>query len=353
MEQMVKGTYVYKVDPEKPDPNKIAACAWLLKTGKTVAFPTETVYGLGADALCPEAVAGIFAAKGRPSDNPLIVHVAKREDCELLAEPVSARARRLMEIFWPGPLTLVLPRRKGVSPLVTAGLDTVALRMPDHKVALALIQEAKMPIAAPSANVSGRPSPTCAAHVLKDMAGRIGAVLDGGETGIGLESTVLDVTRKVPVILRPGGITRLDIEAVVGEVKVEKTQEDEAIFLPRSPGMKYRHYAPEADMLVVEGNPNRTAEEIIKEAKAASAAGKKVVVLAPKEHLFRYEGFWAVSMGQEKKPETIARRLYKLLREMDDLRVDLILAQGIDSSGIGAAIMNRLRKASGFSIRRV
>ena len=325
----------------------------MIREGGTVAFPTETVYGLGADALNPEAVGKIFWAKRRPADNPLIVHVDDVAWLGRLAERVPGEALRLAERFWPGPLTLVLRKSGEVPDITTAGLETVAVRMPRHPVALALIRESGRPIAAPSANLAGRPSPTTAQHVAEDLMGRIDLILDGGPTEIGVESTVIDLTSHPPQILRPGGVSLEELREVLGEVELHpaalgKAEERR----PKSPGMKYRHYAPRAELIVVEGDPERVPVKIEEIARGYRALGRRVGILATDENLGRYRSGKAVSMGSRRDPETIARNIFRVLRELDREGVDIIIAEGIPEEGIGLAVMNRLRKASGFNIIR-
>ena len=345
-------TLYMKVDPVNPEQKAIEEAALILRRGGLVAFPTETVYGLGANALDGRAVASIFEAKGRPSDNPIIVHVAGREQVSALTESLPVTAEMLMEAFWPGPLTLVLPVGKRVPQEVTAGLRTVAVRMPDHPVALALIRAAGVPVAAPSANMSGRPSPTSAEHVLEDLNGRIEAVLDGGSAEFGVESTVLDMTSKVPVVLRPGGITPEDLKDVLGEVDVDPAaaagfnKEDK----PRSPGMKYMHYAPLAPLRLVIGRPEAAASKIKELAGQEKARGRKVGILSlSKNDDFSHYGE-VVTAGCREKPETVAAGLYSALRRFNDLGVDIIFAEGLEELGVGLAVMNRLKKAAGGHI---
>jgi len=341
-----------KVDPVNPEQKAIEEAALILRRGGLVAFPTETVYGLGANALDGRAVASIFEAKGRPSDNPIIVHVAGREQVSALTESLPVTAEMLMDAYWPGPLTLVLPVGKRVPQEVTAGLRTVAVRMPDHPVALALIRAAGVPVAAPSANMSGRPSPTSAEHVLEDLNGRIEAVLDGGSAEFGVESTVLDMTSKVPVVLRPGGITPEDLKDVLGEVDVDPAaaagfnKEDK----PRSPGMKYMHYAPLAPLRLVIGRPEAAASKIKELAGQEKARGRKVGILSlSKNDDFSHYGE-VVTAGCREKPETVAAGLYSALRRFNDLGVDIIFAEGLEELGVGLAVMNRLKKAAGGHI---
>nr|WP_231505520.1 L-threonylcarbamoyladenylate synthase [Paenibacillus massiliensis] len=334
--------------------------AALLRHGKTVAFPTETVYGLGADARNDQAVSSIFKAKGRPSDNPLIVHIADRAQLDELVEHVDELAEQLIREFWPGPLTLVLPVRAGVlSARVTAGLNTVAVRMPDHAVALRLLDEAACPVAAPSANLSGRPSPTTAAHVLEDLDGRIDGILDAGPTGVGVESTVVETSPDGKVtILRPGGITAEQLMAVSGVKAVlmdpglkEAANATDGPAAPRSPGVKYTHYAPRGTMYIVEGGSvDVVAARIRTELTKATESDKRVAVLAYDEHLAAYPYPCVYSLGSLAAPEQAAQRLYSLLRRCDEEGVDLILAEACPLKGMGAAVMNRMLKAAGNRI---
>ncbi len=344
-------TKYIKVNPDRPATRAMEKAARILKQGGLVAFPTETVYGLGADALNAQAVASIFEAKGRPLDNPVIVHVTDRMQVTSLAQQVSGPAGMLMDAFWPGPLTLILPVLSGVPREVTAGLPTVAVRMPDHPVALALIRAAGMPVAAPSANISGRPSPTTAGHVLQDLNGRIDAVLDGGPAGVGVESTVVDLTLPVPVILRPGGVTPEELRGIIGEVEIDPAAgAGSPGARPRSPGMKYVHYAPRAPLVLVEGRPEDVAAKIIELAEEQRSCGKRVGILSyqgGKDLSFAGE---VVLAGNRKKPETVASELYSALRRFDELGVDLVLAEGLQDNGLGLAVMNRLRRAAGGRI---
>lgn len=355
MTDKVVATRYIKVDPVHPETGAVKKAACILKRGGLVAFPTETVYGLGANAFDAKAVAAIFKAKGRPPDNPIIVHVADREQVSSLAENISSRAKALMDNFWPGPLTLVLPVKGGVPAEVTAGLRTVAVRMPDHPVALALIKAAGVPVAAPSANISGSPSPTSAEHVLHDLNGRIDAVLDGGAAGVGVESTVLDLTENVPVILRPGGVTPEDLRCVIGEVEVAST--GGAGFScgegPRSPGMKYAHYAPRAPLTLVEGRPDAVAEKIIELAEKQKALGKRVGILSYSGGKDFSCAGQVVLAGNREKPVTVASELYAALRRFDELGVDLILAEGLEENGVGLAVMDRLRRAAAGRVIKV
>ncbi|GGH84039.1 L-threonylcarbamoyladenylate synthase [Pullulanibacillus pueri] len=320
----------------------IKAAAALIQDNETVAFPTETVYGLGANALSDEAIAKIFAAKGRPSDNPLIVHIAERQQLHQVAKTIPPIAQRIMDAFWPGPITVIVPAAPEIAQKVTAGLDTVGVRMPAHPIALDLLKYAGVPVAAPSANRSGKPSPTSADHVAYDLNGRIAGILDGGVTGVGVESTVVDTTGEKAVLLRPGGISREQLIELLGALEEDPTlgQSDAA---PRSPGMKYRHYAPEAPVYLVK-DPEKRLPSFIKKEKQT---GKHVGVIATEEHLEAYrEADVITAMGSVKDLTSVAQRLYDALRKMDQAEVDVIFCETFSSEGIGLAIMNRLKKAA-------
>lgn len=354
MTQEIPATKLYKVDPFNPDPQVIRAAGDILARGGLVAFPTETVYGLGANALDGGAVKRIFEAKGRPSDNPVIVHVSGLEQAESLVENFPDTAKELVQAFWPGPLTLILPAGGAVPPEVTAGLPSVAVRMPGHAVALALIRSAGVPVAAPSANISGRPSPTIAAHVMQDLNGRIDLILDGGPAGVGVESTVLDLTGPVPTILRPGGITPEALRKIIGKVTVDPAAVNGLpVERPRSPGMKYTHYAPRAPLLLVEGEPGAITAKIRNIASEYRSQGKRVGILAYADSEDYTGSGQVVLAGYRNKPETVAAGLYAALRRFNDLEVDFILAEGMPETGVGLAVMNRLRKAAGGRIMRV
>lgn len=324
---------------------QLQEAAQLLKENEAIAFPTETVYGLGANALSDEAVVKIFEAKGRPSDNPLIVHIGAKEQLSHIVTDIPPVAEELMKHFWPGPLTLVLPRKEGISEKVTAGLQTVGVRMPDHPVARALIEKANVPVAAPSANRSGRPSPTLASHVYEDLQGKIAGIVDGGATGVGVESTVLDCTSSVPTILRPGGITKEQLEEVIGEVAVDPALLDETE-KPKSPGMKYTHYAPKAPLSIVEGSLS-FIQKLVTEKRAE---GYKVGVLTTEEYSHVYDADVVLSCGLRTDLSTVATKLYDTLRTFDSSGVDIIFSESFPNSGIGSAIMNRLTKAAGHHV---
>ncbi len=328
----------------------ISRAAHILKQGGTVAFPTETVYGLGADALNPAAVRKIFEAKGRPADNPLIVHIASMDSLDKIATDIPPIAFELMDAFWPGSLTLVLKRRSAVPDITTGGLDTVAVRMPDNPVALALIREAGTPLAAPSANTSGRPSPTTAGHVISDLSGRIDAMIDGGAVEVGVESTVLDVTSDVPVILRPGGVGLEDIKKHVGEVVIGYTdqavEEGEVV---RSPGMKYTHYSPKTRVVLVEGDGRAVAAKMSELIDSYSEKNMRVGLLITDETAEHVCADEMYSLGKRDEPEDAARNLFAGLRYLDgrDVGVNVIIVDGsVKCDGVGVAVLNRLRKAA-------
>jgi L-threonylcarbamoyladenylate synthase len=326
-----------KVSARAPQKRLILTAAEALRRGGLVAFPTETVYGLGADAFNADAVRQIFVAKGRPLDNPIIVHIASVADLKALASNVPEVAGKLIERFWPGPLTLILKKAPGVPDDVTGGLDTVAVRMPQNKIALALIKALGHPIAAPSANLSGRPSGTTARHVLQDFAGKIDMILDGGPVAVGVESTVLDLSRKPPAILRPGAITQEDLEPLVGRVVMGRGAEGKK----RSPGTRYRHYSPRARVTLVELGDEKAIAEL---AKQYAAAGKKVAVVA--RHFTSSGRERPIVRIMPQELEEYARQIFAVLRELDELAVDEIIVEKTEEKGIGVAILDRLKRAA-------
>ncbi|MCS7134657.1 MAG: L-threonylcarbamoyladenylate synthase [Candidatus Pacearchaeota archaeon] len=343
-------TLILKIDKKNPERKKILLAANIIRKGGLVAFPTETVYGLGADALNPKAVKKIYEVKRRPFDNPLIVHIARKKDLFRLARSVPKEVKILIRNFWPGPLTLILKASKIVPKVTTAGLDTIAIRMPNHKVALDLIKACGKPIAAPSANLSGRPSPTLAQHVIQDLYGKIDLILDAGPTDIGVESTVLDLSSPTPQILRPGGITFEKLKKVLKDLVVHPVAiGKKTTILAKSPGLKHKHYAPKAKMIVVEGK-NRIKK--IKELAMKNIyEGKKIGILAISKQLNTLKKNCIVKFfGKNKSLKLVAKNLFKLLRELDEEKVDLIIAEGVEDTGLGLAIMNRLRKAAGYKI---
>lgn len=358
----------------------ISKAAVTLRKGGLVAFPTETVYGLGADALNPEASNKIYTAKGRPSDNPLIVHIADTYAVYKLASHVPQKAVMLMEAFWPGPLTIILPKKDIVPDETTGGLDTVAIRMPSHPAALDMIRQSQLYIAAPSANISGRPSPTTAEHVISDMDGRIDMILDGGAVGIGIESTIVDMTGDVPIILRPGFITKAMLENIVGAVTVDKALTDNIPDVkPKAPGMKYTHYAPKGELTIVElsdetgADDNSTNEHarqkqvlssnyitrlsVAKKINALVAEKKlqgfKTAVIASAENAHLYNCENILIAGKAASGETIAAKLYGILRECDDIGAEYIYSEAFNHGKLGNAIMNRLLKAAGQRVIKV
>ncbi len=335
-------TKILKINPLSPEPSKIKEAAEVIKKGGTVAFPTETVYGLGADALNPEAVRKVFKAKGRPPDNPLIVHISSIEDLRLISKRPSGAALALMDKFWPGPLTLILKKKKIVSEIVTGGLDTVAVRMPDNMVALSLIKKAGVPLVAPSANLSGKPSPTRAKDVAADLSGKVDVIIDGGKTRIGIESTVIDMTTSPPTLLRPGGLPVEDIEKVTGPLQGFSISHE--TMPARSPGMKYRHYAPKARMVIVEGDSETVRSDIRKLAEKSLKEGKKVGILVFHKD-FRVKGCITKYAGS--RPETVAGRLFDILRAFDKDGVDLIISEPYSGEGLKLGIADRLKRAAG------
>jgi L-threonylcarbamoyladenylate synthase len=346
-------TKVYRLDENKPDMRILEYAAGIIKDGGTVAFPTETVYGLGANALDETAVAKIFAAKGRPQDNPLIIHVADM-DIGGYVKSIPRGAEKLMEKFWPGPLTIILEKSGRIPYIITAGLESVAVRMPSNAIAGTLIKLSGVPVAAPSANISGRPSPTSVEHVIEDLSGRVDVILGGGQTEVGLESTVIDMTGK-PTILRPGAVTYEELGEVLGEVYIDKAimSMPEGDIRPKSPGMKYRHYSPRAEMIIVEGTMENAAAKINELCEAGIRSGKKVGILATDQTRDLYMRGHVLSMGDRNSPLTIASSIFGRLREFDHMGVDVIFSESIDESSIGLAVMNRMRKAAGYSIIKV
>ena len=325
---------------------QITQAADLLIKNEVVAFPTETVYGLGGNAQNDEAVTKIFEAKGRPSDNPLIIHIAEEEQLKGFVEEIPEKAAHLMKVFWPGPLTLIFKKKKGMlSDKATAGLSTVAVRMPSHPVALAIIRAAGLPIAAPSANRSGRPSPTIADHVWDDLNERIAGLVDGGPTGVGVESTVLDCTESIPVILRPGGVTKEQLEEVIGEVCIDPALTNKAE-APKSPGMKYRHYAPDAPLTLVNG-PKEFIQSLVDKKKAE---GLSVGILTTEENQHFYRADYVVACGKRDNLDSVASSLYDALRKFNNTNADVLYSEMFPQDGVGHAIMNRLMKAAGHRV---
>lgn len=326
----------------------------ILRNGGLVAFPTETVYGLGGNALDPRASEKIYAAKGRPSDNPLIVHIANRADVAELASEIPPIAEKLMDRFWPGPMTIIFNKKDIVPKETTGGLDTVAIRMPSHPDAARLIRESGVYIAAPSANASGRPSPSTAQHVEEDLSGRIDMILDGGPVDIGIESSIIDVTGDVPVILRPGFITRKDFSELIGEVYIDPAIiKPDPTLRPKAPGMKYTHYAPKGSLTIIEdkASPAEVTENVISTinrlAAEAAAEGKKAAVLTTRDQADKYSSENIILLGEGASGEEVAKHLYSALRECDNIGAELIYSESFNRDELGGAIMNRLLKAAG------
>ncbi len=326
----------------------------ILRNGGLVAFPTETVYGLGGNALDPRASEKIYAAKGRPSDNPLIVHIANRADVAELASEIPPIAEKLMDRFWPGPMTIIFNKKDIVPKETTGGLDTVAIRMPSHPDAARLIRESGVYIAAPSANASGRPSPSTAQHVEEDLSGRIDMILDGGPVDIGIESSIIDVTGDVPVILRPGFITRKDFSELIGEVYIDPAIiKPDPTLRPKAPGMKYTHYAPKGSLTIIEDKaaPAEVTENVISTSNRltaeAAAEGKRAAVLTTRDQADKYSSENIILLGEGASGEEVAKHLYSALRECDDIGAELIYSESFNRDELGGAIMNRLLKAAG------
>ena len=325
-----------------------------IKNGGLVAFPTETVYGLGGDGLNPKSSEKIYAAKGRPSDNPLIIHIADMEHLEKIVFDIPECAKKLADAFWPGPLTMVLKKSDIVPKETTGGLDTVAVRMPSHPIAKAFIEKAGGYVAAPSANLSGKPSPTTARYVVQDMDGRIDMIIDGDGVEIGLESTIVDVTGQVPTILRPGYVTQEMMSKVVGPVDMDVTiLSDTSGQAPKAPGMKYRHYAPKGELVLVEGEPDKVVAYMNEQTGLHRQKGEKTGIIGNIEYADKYIADSIKVAGSHDDFEAIGRQLYTFLREFDDEEVQFIYAPGFDTSGMGQAVMNRLIKAAGHKIINV
>ncbi|WP_271716156.1 L-threonylcarbamoyladenylate synthase [Anaeromicropila herbilytica] len=349
-------TIVKKINEDNFTDTDLCEAAKILREGGLVAFPTETVYGLGANGLDEKASKKIYEAKGRPSDNPLILHIADVDSLYEIASEVPESAKRLADEFWPGPLTMILKKNNKVPYSTTGGLESVAIRMPEHKIALALIKESGLYIAAPSANTSGKPSPTKAEHVIKDLNGKVDMIIDGGKVGIGLESTIIDLTSKVPTILRPGYITEEMLNNVLGTVDTDKAilkENKDKNYKPKAPGMKYKHYAPKANLTIFEGNEATVIDEIIKRTMEKQTQGVKVGIIATDESKEKYQCGVVKTIGSRKNNKSIARGLYEILRDFDDLDVDVIYSESFLDNNLGQAIMNRLLKASGYDLINV
>lgn len=344
-------TIIKKLNRNELDKEILDQAGEILRNGGLVAFPTETVYGLGANALDEEAAKKIYAAKGRPSDNPLIVHIANKADVQQIAVQIPDSFHAVAERFWPGPITLILNKDEKVPLGTTGGLQTVAIRMPNDEIALEMIRAGGGFIAAPSANTSGRPSPTSAQHVENDLSGKIDMILDGGPVDIGVESTILDMTVEPPMILRPGAITKEMLEEVLGEISVDATIFDKnSTQAPKAPGMKYRHYAPKADLIIVDGESEEAVKAIKQIAYEQSRLGNNVGIIATNESVNEYTTGVIKNIGSRENEKSIARNLYKVLREFDEENVSYIYSEAFSAEGIGTAIMNRLGKAAGHHV---
>lgn len=344
-------TKIVDIDPYNINHGTLKKAGILIRNGGLVAFPTETVYGLGANGLCTDAVQSIFKAKGRPSDNPLILHISHKQELDRLVDGIPSTAIKLIEAFWPGPLTLILKKRPLIPEAVTAGLETVAVRMPSHPIAMHLIEYAGVPVAAPSANISGKPSPTRAAHVIRDLSGKVHMIINGGDVTVGLESTVAEVTDAGVVVLRPGGVTLEQIREIDGSAILDPALEGDFFRgVPRAPGMKYTHYSPEAEVIIIEGEPKKVVAVIEQMAREMEGQGKKVGIMATGRTRALYTHGQVISAGDREEPSTIAAGLFAALREFDMLGVDVILAEGVEQKGMGLAVMNRLLKAAAYHV---
>ena len=347
-------TTVRIIDNISTENYKLKEAAEVIKNGGIVAFPTETVYGLGADAFNEEAVGKIFKAKGRPQDNPLIVHVANK-DIRPYVKEIPIVAQKLIEEFWPGPMTIILMKDDSIPNVTSANLESIGIRMPDNEIALKFIEYSKTAIAAPSANISGRPSPTDYERCVEDLNGRVDYILGGSESKIGLESTIIDCTVDPPVVLRPGGITLEMIKNIVPEIYIDPAimKKNSGNFKPKAPGMKYKHYAPNAEVTIIDGKIENTIEKIRHLAHYNIRNNKKVCILTTDESKDRYDEGIIISLGKISDLNTVAKNLFEILRKCDDLCADIILSESFQRKGIGIAIMNRLDKAAGFNIIEV
>jgi L-threonylcarbamoyladenylate synthase len=346
-------TKIIKLEIENLTEESIEEAAGILRNGGLVALPTETVYGLGANALDVTAAEKIYQAKGRPSDNPLIVHIAKVKDIEVLAKEIPEKAYQLAEVFWPGPLTIILKKKELVPDQTTGGLDTVAIRLPANLIAKTLIEKSGVFVAAPSANLSGKPSPTTAQHVIDDLSGKVDMIIDGGHATLGLESTIVDLSGDNPMILRPGCITKAMLENVIGEIEYDPIvlqKEPNLELVPKAPGMKYRHYAPEGKLTIYEGNIDKVIDAINQKAKEKLERNNRVGVIATDETKALYRYGTVKTIGSRKDEASIAAGLYAVLREFDELHTEYIYTESFADNSLGQAIMNRLLKAAGYRI---
>ena len=345
-------TKIVKIDPNNIDMNIIKEAAKIINAGGIVAFPTETVYGIGADALNEKAVSKIFKAKGRPQDNPLIVHIAEKNQLKMLVKEVPDEAEQIAQKYWPGPLTIIFNKKEIIPNKITAGLKTVGIRFPKNNIALLLIKESGKPIAAPSANLSGKPSTTDASHVIEDLMGKVDMIIDGGSSKIGVESTVVDVISKPPMILRPGGLTIEELLEVFDSVVYDPAIEcKDKNLIPKSPGQKYRHYSPKAEVEVYKGEIDDIVNNIKKNCETYIALNKKVGIISTNQTKHLYQKGIIINAGDRTNPLSISSNLFSVLRKFDKIGVDIILAESVKEQGIGKAIMNRLEKAASRIIK--
>ena len=342
-------TVIKKIDENNIDIDIIKEMAEKIRNGETVIFPTETVYGLGANAMDENATKKIYEAKGRPSDNPLIVHIADVEEVDKIALEVGEKAIKAMDEFWPGPLTIILKKKEIVPNVTSGGLSTVAIRMPSNKIANALIRESKTQIAAPSANISGRPSPTKAEHVVKEMSGRVSGIIMGGDCDFGLESTVVDFSEDKPMILRPGSITKEMLEEVLGDVSIDPSlSKKEDNIKAKAPGMKYKHYSPNAQVYIVKGEENNVIVKMNELSKKNHAENKKTGIMCMSKDVDKFECDYIVDLGKDY--DEVASNLFDALIKMDEAKMDIVYSVCFESCGVGQAIMNRLLKSAGYRI---
>jgi len=349
-------TKVIQIVEDNIQEELLEEAAKILREGGLVAIPTETVYGLGANALDEKAAMKIYEAKGRPSDNPLIIHISEVKDIEVLAQDIPKTAYQLAETFWPGPLTIILKKKDCVPYQTTGGLSTVAIRLPANQIARKLIARSGVYIAAPSANLSGKPSPTTAQHVINDLSGKIDMIIDGGSATLGLESTIIDLSGKTPMILRPGCITKVMLENVIGVVEYDPVilqKVPDLNLVPKAPGMKYRHYAPEGKLTIFEGDIDKVVEAINQKAKEKQACGNSVGVIATEETKALYQYGSIITIGSRKDEASIAAGLYGILREFDELHTEYIYSESFADNPLGQAIMNRLLKAAGYRVVKI
>lgn len=342
-------TVIKKVDENNIDIDIIREMAEKIRNGETVIFPTETVYGLGANAMDEDAAKKIYLAKGRPSDNPLIVHISDIEEVDKIALEVGEKAKKAMENFWPGPLTIILKKKEIVPNVTSGGLSTVAIRMPSNKIANALIRESKTQIAAPSANISGRPSPTKAEHVVKEMSGRVSGIIMGGDCDFGLESTVVDFSDDKPMILRPGSITKEMLEEVLGEVSIDPSlSKKEDNIKAKAPGMKYKHYSPNAQVYIVKGEENNVITKMNELSRKNHAENRKTGIMCMSKDVDKFECDYIVDLGKDY--DEVAANLFDALIKMDEAKMDIVYSVCFENCGVGQAIMNRLLKSAGYRI---